>query len=43
MNVIDLHCDALLKLQEAKGQLSFKDSKDIIANNFKEVLKIQKS
>ncbi|MEG0289140.1 MAG: dipeptidase [Carnobacterium sp.] len=32
MNVIDLHCDALLKLQEAKGQLSFKDSKELNVN-----------
>lgn len=32
MNVIDLHCDALLKLQEAKGQLSFKDSEELNVN-----------
>ncbi|WP_192987941.1 dipeptidase [Carnobacterium mobile] len=32
MDVIDLHCDALLKLQEAKGQLSFKDSEKLDVN-----------
>lgn len=32
MDVIDLHCDALLKLQEAKGQLRFKDSEKLDVN-----------
>ncbi|MBM4763407.1 dipeptidase [Bacillus sp. B15-48] len=32
MKVIDLHCDVLLKLQECKGKLSFKDSDELDAN-----------
>lgn len=32
MNIIDLHCDALLKLQEAKGTLCFADAKELQTN-----------
>ncbi|WP_428910942.1 dipeptidase [Niallia sp. Krafla_26] len=32
MNIIDLHCDALLKLQEAKGTLSFANSPELHTN-----------
>jgi membrane dipeptidase len=32
MNIIDLHCDALLKLSEAKGRLSFAHSKELDTN-----------
>ena len=32
MNIIDLHCDALLKLWEAKGQLSFADGENLHTN-----------
>ncbi|MDF2856312.1 MAG: diguanylate cyclase [Neobacillus sp.] len=32
MNIIDLHCDALLKLAEAKGKLRFADSPELQTN-----------
>ncbi|MBT2654873.1 dipeptidase [Bacillus sp. ISL-18] len=32
MNIIDLHCDALMKLQEAKGALRFADAKELETN-----------
>lgn len=32
MNIIDLHCDALMKLQDAKGTLSFLDSPELETN-----------
>ncbi|MBB6447310.1 dipeptidase [Bacillus benzoevorans] len=32
MNIIDLHCDALLKLWEAKGKLSFADGAELNTN-----------
>jgi membrane dipeptidase len=32
MNIIDLHCDALLKLWEAKGNLSFANGADLDTN-----------
>ncbi|MGM0900966.1 MAG: dipeptidase [Bacillota bacterium] len=32
MKIIDLHCDALLKLQEAKGELIFLDAPELDAN-----------
>jgi len=32
MNIIDLHCDALLKLSEAKGKLSFANSYELNTN-----------
>ncbi|PLS03240.1 dipeptidase [Neobacillus cucumis] len=32
MNIIDLHCDALMKLQEAKGALRFADAKELHTN-----------
>jgi len=32
MNIIDLHCDALMKLQEAKGSLRFADAKELNTN-----------
>jgi membrane dipeptidase len=32
MYIIDLHCDALLKLSEAKGALKFSDSKELETN-----------
>jgi membrane dipeptidase len=32
MNIIDLHCDALLKLSEAKGSLSFLDAPELATN-----------
>lgn len=32
MNIIDLHCDALLKLQEAKGKLRFADAPELETN-----------
>jgi membrane dipeptidase len=32
MNIIDLHCDALMKLQEAKGALRFADAKELHAS-----------
>ncbi len=32
MFIIDLHCDALLKLQEAKGTLSFADANELETN-----------
>lgn len=32
MDVIDLHCDALLKLQQAGGKLNFKDSDELSVN-----------
>ncbi|GHI00696.1 dipeptidase [Neobacillus kokaensis] len=32
MNIIDLHCDVLLKLQETKGSLRFADSPELQAN-----------
>ncbi|WP_062350353.1 dipeptidase [Bacillus kwashiorkori] len=32
MNVIDLHCDALLKLSEAKGKLRFADASELDTN-----------
>lgn len=35
MNVIDLHCDALLKLSEGKGKIRFADSKELDVNKEK--------
>lgn len=32
MKIIDLHCDALLKLQEAKGEMRFLDAPELDAN-----------
>lgn len=32
MKIIDLHCDALMKLSEAKGKLSFKDAPELDVN-----------
>ncbi|WP_312473312.1 dipeptidase [Neobacillus sp.] len=32
MNIIDLHCDALMKLQEAKGALRFTDAPELQTN-----------
>lgn len=32
MEVIDLHCDALMKLSEAKGKLSFRNSSELDTN-----------
>jgi membrane dipeptidase len=32
MNIIDLHCDALLKLQEGKGRLRFADAPELQVN-----------
>jgi membrane dipeptidase len=32
MNIIDLHCDALMKLQEAKGTLRFADAPELETN-----------
>lgn len=32
MKIIDLHCDALMKLSDAKGKLSFKDSIELDVN-----------
>lgn len=32
MNIIDLHCDALMKLADAKGTLSFADSPELETN-----------
>lgn len=32
MNIIDLHCDALLKIWERKGDLSFRDSEELDTN-----------
>ena len=32
MNIIDLHCDALFKLSEAKGKLSFAHSPQLNTN-----------
>ncbi|GIN73828.1 dipeptidase [Bacillus sp. J14TS2] len=32
MNVIDLHCDALLKIWERKGAISFRDSEELDTN-----------
>lgn len=32
MKVIDLHCDVLMKLYDAKGQLAFKDAKELDTN-----------
>ncbi|MBO0993595.1 dipeptidase [Bacillus sp. SD088] len=32
MNVIDLHCDALLKIWERKGAISFQDSEELDTN-----------
>jgi len=32
MNIIDLHCDALFKLSEAKGKLSFAHSPELNTN-----------
>lgn len=32
MDVIDLHCDALLKLQQAEGKLNFKNSTELSIN-----------
>lgn len=32
MNIIDLHCDALMKLSDAKGKLSFTDSPELDVN-----------
>jgi membrane dipeptidase len=34
MNIIDLHCDALLKLWEARGQLSFADGENLHTNKW---------
>lgn len=35
MNIIDLHCDALLKLWEAKGELRFADAPELQANKIR--------
>lgn len=35
MNIIDLHCDALMKLAEAKGKLRFYDSPDLETNKIR--------
>jgi len=35
MNIIDLHCDALMKLRDAKGTLSFADGADLNTNKEK--------
>lgn len=32
MNVIDLHCDVLMKLYDAKGKLAFKDAEELDTN-----------
>ncbi|MFP5112381.1 dipeptidase [Bacillaceae bacterium C204] len=32
MNIIDLHCDALMKLQEAQGKLRFADAQELQTN-----------
>ena len=32
MDIIDLHCDALLKLQQAEGKLNFKNSSELSIN-----------
>ncbi|MHC5226108.1 dipeptidase [Ignatzschineria sp. LJL83] len=32
MKIIDLHCDALMKLSDAKGKLSFKDAPELDVN-----------
>ena len=32
MEIIDLHCDTLLKLQEADGKLDFKNSTELSVN-----------
>ena len=32
MNIIDLHCDALLKLSEGKGKLRFADAPELQTN-----------
>lgn len=32
MKIIDLHCDALMKLSDAKGKLSFRDSPELDVN-----------
>ncbi len=32
MNIIDLHCDALMKLEEAKGKLRFSDAPELDTN-----------
>lgn len=32
MNIIDLHCDVLMKLYDAKGQLAFKDAPELDTN-----------
>lgn len=35
MKIIDLHCDALMKLSDAKGKLSFKDAPELDINLMK--------
>ena len=35
MNIIDLHCDALLKLWEGKGKLRFADSPELHTNKLR--------
>lgn len=32
MQIIDLHCDALLKLYESKGKVKFRDSLELDTN-----------
>ena len=32
MNIIDLHCDALMKLRNGKGSLSFANAKELNTN-----------
>ncbi|MEH6957655.1 membrane dipeptidase, partial [Neobacillus drentensis] len=32
MKIIDLHCDALMKLQEAKGALRYADAPELQTN-----------
>ena len=32
MNIIDLHCDALMKLRDHKGALSFANAKELNTN-----------
>ncbi len=35
MNIIDLHCDALMKLSDAKGKLAFRDAAELDVNLMK--------
>ena len=32
MNIIDLHCDALMKLRDGKGSLSFANAEELNTN-----------